>query len=140
MANPLFSEVYDSLDRCLLAPRFLTRFYDLFLASSPEVRDKFRHTDFTRQSRMLRASLQMILAAGYGAPESPGHLSRLAQLHSRHGRDIAPRLYDLWLEALIQAAAEHDPMFTATLAGAWRELLTPGIQVLIAGYDPPTAP
>ena len=137
MANPLASSFYDSLDRCLAAPGFLTRFYDLFLASSPEVRAKFQHTDFTRQRRMLSTSLHLILAASYGAPESHTHLARLASLHGKHGRDITPHLYELWLEALVAAASEHDPDFSPRLGDAWREMLRPGIDTLLAGYDSP---
>jgi hemoglobin-like flavoprotein len=135
VANPLSADFYDSLDRCLLAPGFLTRFYEIFLASSPEVREKFRDTDFSRQTRMLRASLHMTLAAGYGSPEAPAHLERLAILHGKGGRNIGPHLYRLWLDALVQAASEHDPDFTPDLATAWRDMLTPGINILVAAYE-----
>ena len=56
MDKPAIRIFNDSLARCLSNDRFFRRFYELFLASSQEVRDKFRNTDFAKQNRMLRAS------------------------------------------------------------------------------------
>ncbi len=39
----------DSFERCTARSRFLDRFYDLFLASSKEVAEKFSRTDFRKQ-------------------------------------------------------------------------------------------
>lgn len=135
MANPLGSAFYESLDRCLLAPGFLRRFYELFLASSPEVRAKFVNTDFATQSHLLGISLQMMLAAGYGSPGSTAELTRLGHIHGRKGRDIPPHLYRLWLDSLVAAAAEFDQPFSPELEMAWRQMLEPGIQTMIAAYE-----
>ena len=43
-----------SLDRCTAGTGFLDRFYDLFLSSSADVREKFRNTSFERQKAALR--------------------------------------------------------------------------------------
>ena len=61
-------EIFDkSLGRCNARPGFLDRFYERFLAMSPKVAEKFKHTDFVRQKRALRASFHMmLLAAGDG--------------------------------------------------------------------------
>ncbi|HWA16613.1 MAG TPA: globin [Gemmatimonadales bacterium] len=140
MANPLASVFYESLDRCLLSPGFLKRFYELFLASSPEVRQKFQHVDMTRQRQVLHQSLKLTLMAAYGTPESTRGLQGLAETHSRQARDIPPHLYQLWLDALIKAAEEHDPQFTPDLVIAWRDMLTPAIQFIVARYDNPVHP
>lgn len=137
MANPLSEEFNDSLERCLAVPGFLQRFYELFLESSPEVREKFRATDLVRQTRMLRISLYMVLEAGYGAPEATAHLERIGRLHSKHERDIPPHLYQLWLASLLAAVKEHDPRYAPATDSAWREMLAPGIASLIAAYDAP---
>ncbi len=137
MANPMYEAFYESLDRCLLAPHFLTRFYELFLGSSAEVREKFQGTEFTRLTGMLRASLQMTLATGYGSPESAAHLERLATLHGPGGHNIQPHLYGFWVEALICAAQEHDPEFSPALEAEWRAMLAPGVRILTAGFRQP---
>jgi hypothetical protein len=77
----------DSLERCLSRPGFLDRFYELFLDSSDEVREKFRHTDFQKQKRMLKGSLYMIMAAAEEKPEGFVHLERIARMHNRHERN-----------------------------------------------------
>ena len=53
----------DSLDRCSGRPGFLDRFYELFLASSDEVAEKFERTDFRKQTRVLKASLYIMMMA-----------------------------------------------------------------------------
>ena len=62
------------------------------------------------------------------------HLERLAQLHSRAELDIKPELYDLWLDRLLQAVREFDPLFDDDIDAAWRRLLQPGIDFLKARY------
>ena len=48
--------------------------------------------------------------------------------------DIRPELYDLWLDALIATAREHDPDFDAAAEALWRECLRPGIEVMRSHY------
>jgi len=56
MFRPEIELFNDSLARCLRRGELFQRFYELFLASSDEVREKFRATDFRRQRRMLQTS------------------------------------------------------------------------------------
>ena len=53
----------DSLERCTSARRFLDRFYELFISSSPEVAAKFANTDFRVQKAAVKVSLYMIMAS-----------------------------------------------------------------------------
>ena len=123
----------DSVERCTCSPDFLRRFYALFLASSDTVASKFEHTDMRRQARMLKASLYIMMLAG-GGSERTAHLERLARLHSRAEQDIKPELYDLWLDRLVQAVSEFDPMFDPEIETAWRHLLQPGIEFMKSRY------
>ena len=125
-----------SLKRCLAAPDFLLDFYGLFMASSEEVREKFKNTDFTRQTRVLADSLWVMSVAAQGQSGSPawGDLPRLARMHSREHLDIRPGLYDQWLECLLQAARKHDPEFSAEIETTWRETLSVGIEYLRSSY------
>ncbi len=88
--------IYDeSLRRCNATPGFLDRFYQNFLASSPEVKEKFAHTDFSRQKRALRASLHLLaLAAQDGEKGSERYLKDMAATHSKAQLNIGARLYD----------------------------------------------
>ncbi|HEX9186526.1 MAG TPA: globin [Vicinamibacteria bacterium] len=125
-----------SLKRCLAAPSFLLDFYGLFMASSEEVRLRFRDTDFTRQTRVLADSLWVMANVAQSDRPSPAwsELPRLAERHSRRGLDVPPALYDEWLECLLLAAWKHDPQFSPAIEAAWRETLAVGIEYLRSQY------
>ena len=126
-----------SLRRCLAEPDFLTHFYDAFLASSVEVRDEFKDTDFERQTRVLADSLYMMAVVGQGQKKGPAwaEVGRLARLHSHLQLDIRPGLYDVWLECLLQAAESHDPEFSPLVQEAWRSTLRSGIEYMRSRYE-----
>jgi hemoglobin-like flavoprotein len=121
----------DSFDRCRRAG-FLTRFYDLFIASSAEVAQKFAKTDFRRQRGVLALSLyEMLSFSRLGRRRA---LEDLGRLHSHTGRDIPPAMYDLWLSSLLVAVRECDPLYTSDTERAWRAAMEPGIEFLKSMY------
>jgi len=125
-----------SLKRCLGVPGFIDSFYQAFVSSSEEVREKFRNTDLQRQARMLSDSLYVLAVAVQGQAGSParGDLPRLAERHSRKDLDVRPPLYDHWLACLIDTARRHDPQFTPEIEAAWRATLAVGIAYMKARY------
>ena len=128
----------DSLARCLRGERFFRRFYELFLASSPEARAKFQATDFRKQRRMLQSSFYMLVEyVALGWPECQAYLERIASAHGKHGRDIPPHLYDLWLDCLLQTVRECDELYSSEVEGAWRFMMGAGITFLKLRYDRP---
>ena len=124
----------DSLERCTGRPGFLDRFYELFMASSEEVAAKFKHTDFRKQKKALRVSLYKMMLVREGNAGADADLERLAQLHSRRQLDVRPELYELWLDRLIQAVREFDPVFSGETEKAWRNVMRPGIKFMKARY------
>jgi hemoglobin-like flavoprotein len=124
----------DSLERCTSGRRFLDRFYELFVASSAEVAAKFANTDFRVQKSALKVSLYMIMSSIERKPEGTVHLERIAARHSRRGLDVGPHLYDLWLDCLIQAVRECDPLFGEETEQAWRRVMRVGIEFLKSRY------
>jgi hemoglobin-like flavoprotein len=140
MYRPELELFNDSLARCLRSGQLFQRFYELFLASSPEVRDKFRATDFRKQRRMLQTSFYMLVEyIALGWPECEAYLERIAAAHGKHGRDIPPHLYDLWLECLLRAVKECDDLCSAEVEAAWRYMMGAGILFIKARYDRPVA-
>jgi hemoglobin-like flavoprotein len=138
--TPELESFNDSLARCLRGERFFQRFYELFLASSPEVRDKFQATDFRKQRRMLQTSFYMLVEyIALGWPECEAYLERIAVAHGKHGRDIQPQLYDLWLDCLIRAVKECDELYSMEIEAAWRHMMGAGIAFIKARYDRPLA-
>jgi len=125
-----------SLTRCLANNDFLHEFYELFKASSSEVREKFKATEFPRQTRVLADSLYIMAVASESKADAIAwkELDRLAQRHSGKDLDIRPELYENWLDCLVKAASAYDPGFSPEIAEAWRKALAPGIEHLRSRY------
>lgn len=124
-------ELYnDSFEYCMSRAGFLPRFYDLFVASSPEIREKFKDTDLKRQARMLRKSLYVLTMASVGTYEGQQEITRLGESHGRHGLNIEPFMYDLWLNCLLQAVSEYDINWNAQVEQSWRQMFAPHIASL----------
>jgi hemoglobin-like flavoprotein len=125
-----------SLHRCLGDPSFIESFYERFVGSSEEAREKFKNTDMRRQVRMLEDSLFVLAVAVQSGADSParGSLPGIAERHSSRDLDIRPELYDVWLEALVETASHYDPEFTPEIGGAWRSTLAAGIEYMRSRY------
>lgn len=124
-------EVYnDSFQRCLSKPNFLAYFYELFLNASPEVREKFKNTDFKQQTRIIKKSLYSLTLASVGTKESRAEIERLGHSHGKEGLKIPAYLYDLWLDCLLQAVQEYDVGWTPEVERCWRKMLEPHIEKL----------
>lgn len=112
------------------------RFYELFVASSPEVAEKFANTDVSRQQAMLVQSLQMMLIA----PEAEGegalkdYLDHIGRRHSRADLDIPAWMYQPWVDCLIEALRESDPDFNPDIERAWRTTMLAGIEQMQSHY------
>jgi len=133
--EPRALQIFDeSLRRCSADARFMDRFYEGFLASSPKVREKFANTDFVGQKRAVLASLHMILLAAQ-APENPDrHLREVAERHSSGQLAIGAELYDLWLDSLLATVREVDPAFGPEVEQAWEDVMAIGIRYLVSRY------
>lgn len=130
----------ESFRRCCMRRDFLARFYERFLASSPEIKARFRGTDFTRQRRALLASLHLMLLAAEDERKGPRrYLKDLAELHSKQRLDIRPEFYDLWRDSLLETVRECDPDIDEATEQAWKRVLGVGIAYLVAHYDRPVS-
>ena len=132
-------EVFDrSLLRCEARWDFLDRFYERFLASSPEVREKFAKTDFVRQKRALRASLHHLLLAAQNEERGPdAYLRDVAARHGSGQLEVGAALYDLWLDSLLATVEECDPEYSPEVEKAWEAIMMVGIHYLCRNYDRP---
>ena len=122
-----------SLARCNANPAFLDRFYAIFLASSPKVREKFAQTDFARQKAALQASFTAMLSAARDQTAG-AKLNDLAERHSSRQLNIGAELYDLWLDSLLAAVNECDPHYDAQVRDAWERVMMVGIGYLLSRY------
>lgn len=124
--------VFQSYGRCCKSPAFFDDFYTTFLASSPEVSEKFIDTDLSAQKHLLRAGILNLVLYARGLP--PTKLQALAESHSRGKLDIKPHLYNYWLEALLITIRKHDAEMDQSGLEAWRRVLNKGIEVIKGGY------
>jgi len=136
MEQAILEQFEDSLRRCNADPEFLDRFYERFLRSSPQVREKFRATDLLRQKRMLQASLQLLLVAAQDDGKRPTpYLDDVAARHGASQMAIGAELYDLWLDSLLATVREVDPAWSALVEQAWESVMTVGIAYLVSRYN-----
>ncbi|MFP4137950.1 MAG: globin [Halomonas sp.] len=122
------------LSREVEGQTFFEAFYERFVAASPEVARKFRHSDMARQRAMLKKAFYRLLAF-YVSSHADHYLQQVAVSHSRAHLDIPPSLYDLWLETLIDTVRTFDEQFDDEVALAWRLVMTPGIVYMTFHYD-----
>ena len=126
--------VQTSFDRCLATGDFFQTFYDIFLATSPEITSKFAQTDFNKQKNLIKASVAMMIRLGTGNANARRILEKVGNTHSRQALDIRPELYDLWLDSLCKAIQRHDPDYSAELEALWRENMQEGIKLVTDRY------
>lgn len=124
----------DSFERCNRNPSFMDIFYDLFLSSSPEVKEKFKDTDFVKQKRILSRSMLYLMLASI-SPNARAQLDNIAETHSSRGYDIKPRLYDLWYDCMLKAVEKCDPKFNDQVKEAWDVTLNAGIEYMTSRYE-----
>ncbi|MCA9257951.1 MAG: hypothetical protein KDA61_02070 [Planctomycetales bacterium] len=123
-----------SLERCAAQETFLEDFYLALLESSDEIKDKFRHTDFETQHRMLLNSLRLVSGAVHGDVSALSELRQLAESHDRYHVGVPPRLYEHWRDAMLRTAAKYDPQWDMRLRDAWHATLGYVIRHMAAHY------
>lgn len=135
--NPLALDIFEaSLKRCEERADFLDAFYERFLASSPEVAEKFAHTDFARQKETLRTSFRHLLLVARDPKQGPDpYLEDVALRHGAGQLEIGARLYDLWLDCLLETVRASDPEWLPQVEAAWEEVMMVGIHYLCAHYE-----
>ncbi len=135
MDEPSHKDLFlQSLNRCTKSEDFIPAFYDRFLASSYEIRDKFRRTDFAQQNKMLLRSLRLIAGATAGDSKSLQELRERTETHNRYHLNIQPRLYDLWRSVIIKTASEFDDQWNDDVETAWNAILGHVIDHMIKYY------
>lgn len=123
----LFDESYTRVLNKRLAERdFFEAFYERFLDSSEEVKERFANTDMDLQKKMLKKSFYSLLVF-YASNSADDYLNKMVEKHSKKGINIPNNLYDLWLECLVATVAEFDENCNEEIELAWRLVLSSGI-------------
>lgn len=134
-----YMEIFNDSYEAVLGPggqseKFFRFFYERFVAKSPEIQEKFSHTDFERQIRMLKSSIAYMVNF-FVSKKDNEYLRRVAHLHSHAELNIPPEWYHLWLDAMMEALLECYPDYNRNVELAWRIVLSPGIEFMKFHYD-----
>lgn len=114
-----------SYARCQRDPGFFRRFYDSFLASSPEIPPYFTNTKFDRQEHLLEHGILLLLI--YAKRENPALLTRITERHGAAGLNIPARLYPKFIASFVTTVQQTDPHCDQATRDAWEAALKPGI-------------
>ncbi len=116
----------DSYERAIGSnPHFFDTFYDLFIAKSASFAEKFTHVSMERQKLMLRDAINFLMSYSINH-QATDYLEQLAIKHQEDIR-VSTEDYELWLDALLETLAIHDPHYSDDVAASWIQTLTPGI-------------
>jgi hemoglobin-like flavoprotein len=86
------------------------------------------------QKKVLEKSFYRLMVF-YATNAADDYLEHIAIRHSKTHLNIAPVLYDLWLESLVETLKTFDPDFNREVELAWRLVLAPGIAYMKFYYD-----
>lgn len=133
--NTRFDDLQQSYGRCLRDKNFITRFYEIFLASHPDIAPMFAKTDFRTQRMALRHGISAAILHASGSTLPKRTIDQMAKVHGREGRaPVSPELYPYWVDSLVQAVSEHDPEATPALLERWRQGMGIVVQTFIQHY------
>ena len=132
MTNKRYDDLQGSYGRCLRAGGFIERFYELFLASHPDISPMFEKTDFRQQRLALRRGISVAISHAEGLGMVQRSVDEMACVHARQGRTpVRPELYGYWIESLLATVREFDPEVTPALLERWRE----GMSVVVNTFS-----
>lgn len=130
----------DSFDRVsnntIDAMDFLQYFYKIFIEKSPKIEELFKNTSMESQKLLLKKSIQELLRF-YEEKQVNQHLLQIGRSHASDRLNIQPKMYDLWLDTLVEAVQTFDPEYYPKVELAWRVTLTPGITYMKFAYEYP---
>jgi len=109
----------------------VARFYQLFIASDPEISKMFAHTDMERQISLLQESLLHMIDFS-NSKVANERMRQVATYHGPAEMNIPQHMFDLWMDRLIATVRERDSRFNVHVEMAWRVSLAPGIAFIKA--------
>ncbi|MBD7988763.1 globin [Luteimonas sp. Sa2BVA3] len=119
-----YADLHQSYGRCLRDRDFIGRFYEVFLASNPDVPPLFAHTDFSKQRMALRKGITMAIFHAGGSRVVDRGIGEMGAVHARDGRCPVPAaLYGDWIASLLEVVEATDPEATPELMARWREAM-----------------
>lgn len=98
------------------------RFYELFFARHPEVRELFGEHSISEQEEMIRETLASLVAHLEDEPWLDGNLEAMGKSHREYGVEDA--MYDWFIDCMLDAVEHVSPEAAEPPAReAWRRAL-----------------
>lgn len=94
----------------------------------------FAQVDMQQQNRLIRQGVEHLVSFAVGSEESSEALRRVGISHGQHGLNIAPELYPIWLDTLMDTVRNHDPEATDDVEAAWRVVARGGLDLIASLY------
>lgn len=125
----------NSLKRCEASGSFPEVFYEIFLEKDEEIRELFKNTDFSKQTKLLLTSVKVLIDEQFDDDHrTQTMLENIAYTHDRNHYNISPEHYDLWLDSLCETIKRLDPEYSEELEDKWRRHMNDPINFIVAGY------
>jgi hemoglobin-like flavoprotein len=130
-----FDDLQQSYGRCLREKNFIERFYEIFLASHPDIAPMFEKTDFNTQRFALRRGISVAIEHANGSRLAERTMNQMADTHSRKGSvPVPPSLYRYWVDSLVRTVDEVDPQSSDALLERWRTGMNKVVSTFQAHY------
>lgn len=140
-STDVYADLHQSYGRCLRDRDFIGRFYEVFLASNPDVPPLFAHTDFNKQRMALRKGITMAIFHAGGSRVVGRGIDEMGAVHARDGRCPVPAaLYGDWIASLLEVVEATDPEATPELMARWREAMGVVVETFRARDEAVAAP
>ncbi len=127
--------VRPSFARCSEAgDEFFDDFYATLSDRAPGIGAMFADVDMQQQNQLIRRGVEHLIEYAVGSEESAAALRRVGESHGEQGLNVAPELYPLWLDTLMEAVRQHDPEASDHVESAWRVVARGGLDLIISKY------
>ncbi|KLV07000.1 hypothetical protein ABT56_07590 [Photobacterium aquae] len=125
-----FHQIFnDSYQRCQRHPQFFQIFYRNFWQQEERFQKMFENVDMTRQIKMLKLSILMIMLAST-SEEAKDNIRRYARRHGPDGIGAQPEDFDIWIDSLLKAVKECDTHYNSDIDKAWRTCFKTGMEIM----------
>ncbi|RQR34395.1 globin [Burkholderia sp. Bp9143] len=126
----IFLESYHRLTGNDNGERFFDRFYEIFLNSSEQIREKFANTEMTRQKALMRKSFFHLLNL-YHTKVTSDYLERIASEHGPSKLAIPEQMFNAWRAAILATVRELDERhYDTRVEIAWAMTIAPGLEFM----------
>ncbi len=126
----IFQESYRRVTGDDNGERFFERFYENFLATSDDIREKFAHTEMPRHQQLARKSFFHLLNL-YHTKVTSDYLERIAIEHGPAKLCIPEAMFNAWRAAILATVRDLDSHhYDAKVEIAWAMTIAPGLEFM----------